>query len=314
MITRNVLRINSVRPKVPSGGLGTFSFMLLKSLNYWSVPGGLENTLDVVEFMRIAQENRFPAVEVAIGETSEGGSIGLDTSENRCKELLTMAEDIGVSIASVASGLYWSRSLGDATEGGRAHARNDLDKMLQITGWLGCKTLLTIPGSVDVFFLPDRPRLPYDHVWKYASEGITSLLPIAEKCGVRMGIENVWNKFLLSPQEMAAFIDQFSSPFVGAYVDVANLMRVGHPQDWLRHLGKRVVGIHFKDYRVAVGTIEGFVDLLEGDVNWPEVMAAIKEIGYEGPVPAEMIPLYRHFPAVRLANTSNAMDAILSLA
>jgi hexulose-6-phosphate isomerase len=128
-----------------------------------------------------------------------------------------------------------------------------------------------------------------------------------------MGIENVWNKFLLSPGEMAAFIDQFDSPFVGAYVDVANLMRAGYPEDWLRHLGKRVVGIHFKDYRVSVGTIEGFVDLLEGDVNWPEVMAAIKEIDYDGPIAAEMIPLYRHFPEVRLANTSNAMDAILSL-
>jgi hexulose-6-phosphate isomerase len=128
-----------------------------------------------------------------------------------------------------------------------------------------------------------------------------------------MGIENVWNKFLLSPQETAAFIDQFNSQYIGAYVDVANLMRVGHPQDWLRHLGHRVVGIHFKDYRVSVGTIDGFVDLLEGDVNWPEVMSAIREIGYDGPIPCEMIPQYRHCPEVRIANASNAMDAILAL-
>jgi hexulose-6-phosphate isomerase len=185
--------------------------------------------------------------------------------------------------------------------------------MLRIAGWLGCKTLLTIPGSVDVFFLPDRAPLDYDHVWRHAAHGIETLLPLAKECNVRIGIENVWNKFLLSPSEMAAFIDRFDSPFVGAYVDVANLMRTGYPEDWLRHLGKRVVGIHFKDYRVSVGTIEGFVDLLEGDVNWPEVMAAIKEINYDGPIAAEMIPLYRHFPEVRLANTSNAMDAILSL-
>jgi hexulose-6-phosphate isomerase len=71
------------------------------------------------------------------------------------------------------------------------------------------------------------------------------------------------------------------------------------------------VGIHFKDYRRAVGTGEGFVDLLAGDVNWPEVMKAIHEIGYEGPVVAEMIPLYKYYPDVRIANTSCAMDAIL---
>lgn len=288
--------------------------MVLKSLNYWSVPGGLENTLDVVEFLRIAKKHGFPAVEVAIGESSEGGSLGLDASEERCSELLTAAESLGVEIASAASGLYWSRSLGDATEQARSQAKNDLERMLQIAGWLGCKTLLTIPGSVDVFFLPDRDALPYNHVWKYATEGIRSLLPFAEKCGVRMGIENVWNKFLISPAEMATFIDQFNSPYIGAYIDVANLLRTGYPEDWLRHLGNRVVGIHFKDYRVSVGTIEGFVDLLEGDVNWPEVMKAIREIGYEGPVPAELIPLYRHFPETRIANASNAMDAILSLA
>jgi len=159
--------------------------------------------------------------------------------------------------------------------------------------------------------LPDREALPYDHVYQHATEGIRAVLPTAERCKVRLGIENVWNKFLLTPGEMAAFIDQFNSPWVGAYVDVANMMPYGHPADWLRHLGKRVVGIHFKDFRRSVGTIDGFVDLLEGDVPWPDVMGAIQEIGYQGPVAAEMIPGYAHYPMVRIANTSNAMDAIL---
>ena len=284
--------------------------MLMKSLNYWSAPGGLDGSLAVEDFLELAKKHRFDAVELAI---SEAGALGLDTQENRCREILDFADGIGIDVASVASGIYWERSLGDSSASSRDLAKADLEKMLQITSWLGCKTLLTIPGSVDVFFLPDRERLSYEHVWKHATEGIRTVLPTAERCGVRMGIENVWNKFLLSPHEMAEFIDQFDSPYVGAYVDVANLMRFGCPEDWLRHLGQRVVGIHFKDYRVSVGTIDGFVDLLEGDVNWPEVMAAIKEIGYSGPIAAEMIPLYKHFPEVRIANTSNAMDAILGL-
>jgi hexulose-6-phosphate isomerase len=88
----------------------------------------------------------------------------------------------------------------------------------------------------------------------------------------------------------------------------------GHAEDWLRHLGHRVVGVHFKDYRRSVGGIDGFVDLLEGDVNWPEVMKALREIGYGGPVTAEMIPPYRYAPEVRCANASRAMDAILAMA
>ncbi|MBC8063918.1 MAG: sugar phosphate isomerase/epimerase [Chlorobia bacterium] len=282
--------------------------MLLKSINYWSFPGGLESTLCPFEAIKLAKEHGYEAIELCLGD---GPEMGLDTTEESCGKLIQAAKDFGISIPSVASGTYWSRALGDATPESRAHAKDTLEKMLQITSWLGAKTLLTIPGAVDVFFLPDREKLPYEHVYKYATEGIRAVLPTAERCQVRMGIENVWNKFLLSPQEVAGFIDQFESPWVGAYVDVANLMPFGHPADWLRHLGKRVVGIHFKDFRRSVGTADGFVDLLEGDVPWPEVMAAIKEIGYEGPIAAEMIPGYQHYPMVRIANTSNAMDAIL---
>ena len=100
----------------------------------------------------------------------------------------------------------------------------------------------------------------------------------------------------------------------GVYMDVGNVMAGGYPQQWIRILGKRIKRVHLKDFKVAVGTAEGFCDLLEGDVPWPEVIKALKEIGYDGPLTAEMIPLYKHYPEVRLKNTSNAMDAILGRA
>lgn len=285
--------------------------MIVKSLNYWSVPGGLEGTLCPFTFIDEAASAGFAAVELAIGDAGSG--FGLDATQAKCEELKRHAASKGLSIPSTASGLYWGRALADETPEGRAGALADLKAMLRISSWLGAKTHLTIPGAVDVFFLPDRARLPYSHVWKFATEGIRAALPTAESCQVRMGIENVWNRFLLSPQEMALFLDQFDSPWVGAYVDVANLMPFGYPDDWLRHLGKRVVGVHFKDFRRAVGTVEGFVDLLEGDVDWPAVMAALREIGYNGPVAAEMIPYYRFSPINRVMNASAAMDAILAM-
>lgn len=285
--------------------------MVLKSINYWSFPGGLEGNLCPFEAIKLAKRYGFEAIELCI---QEGGESGLDLTEQKCRDLVAEAAAQGVKIASVASGLYWSRALADGEPAQREQAKKDLEQMIKITSWLGAKTLLTIPGAVDVFFLPDRPKLTYDHVHRYATEGIRAVLPTAEQYQVRLGIENVWNKFLLSPLEMAMFIDQFDSPWVGAYVDVANLMPFGHPEQWLRTLGKRVVGIHFKDFRRAVGTLDGFVDLLEGDVPWPEVIAAIADIDYEGPVAAEMIPGYAHYPLVRIANTSNAMDAILGRA
>ncbi|BDI32073.1 hypothetical protein CCAX7_41240 [Capsulimonas corticalis] len=282
--------------------------MLLKSLNYWSMPGGLEGTLPVETFLTQAKHYRYDAVELCI---ANDGALGLDTDEARCREILSAAQAAGVQVASVASGIYWEYALASDTETDRARAVEALRKMIQITSWLGCKTLLTIPGAVDVFFLPDQPSRSYDVVWDRSVAGLKQVLPLAEELSVRLGIENVWNKFLTSPLEMARFIDQFESPAIGAYVDVANILPYGYPEQWLRILGKRVAGVHFKDFRRAVGNGDGFVDLLEGDVNWPEVMSAIAEIGYDGPVAAEMIPQYRFYPEVRIANTSNAMDAIL---
>lgn len=282
--------------------------MLLKSINYWSFPGGLDGTYPIAQCLEEAARHGFEAVELCIGAA---GELSVDTDEAACADILRHAERVGVRVASVASGLYWSHALGDESREARDRAGSELARMIRITGRLGARTLLTIPGAVDVFFQPDRPALSYDGVWERAAEGLAPLLPLAEGLGVTLGIENVWNKFLLSPLEMARFIDQFHSPALGAYVDVANVLPYGYPEQWLRVLGPRVAGIHFKDFRRAVGTVEGFVDLLEGDVPWPDVMQAIGEIGYDGPVVAEMIPLYRHHPSVRIANTSRAMDAIL---
>jgi L-ribulose-5-phosphate 3-epimerase len=283
--------------------------MNLKSINYWSIPGGLEGTAATSDFLRAAAESSFDAVEICIGEP--GSAFGLDATEQLCRSVVAEAEGLGIKIPSVASGLYWSRSLGDSDATARSRALDDLKKMLRIASWLGAKTLLTIPGSVDIFFQPNRPAQPYQEVWDNASEGLLNALEAAESHGVKIGIENVWNKFLVSPLEMARFIDQFQSPWIGAYVDVANLAPWGYAEDWLRQLGNRVVGVHFKDFRRSVGSIDGFVDLLEGDTDWPAVMAAIRDIGYPGPLVAEMIPCYQHHPMVRIANASRAMDAIL---
>ena len=282
--------------------------MNLKSINYWSFPGGLEGSLEVSAFLSKAKKYGFDAVELCI---SENASLSLDTTKEQCHEIKNEAESLGLQIPSVASGLYWSRALGDNRSDKRQQALNDLTEMIRITNALGAKTLLFIPGAVEVFFLPERAIMPYDQVYENAVQGIKQILPIAEEHDVRLGIENVWNKFLLSPIEMRDFIDQFDSPHIGAYLDVANVLPFGYPEQWLRILNHRIVGVHFKDFRRAVGTIEGFVDLLEGDVNWEEVMNAIREINYEGPVVAEMIPLYNQHPEVRIQNTSTAMDAIL---
>jgi hexulose-6-phosphate isomerase len=125
--------------------------------------------------------------------------------------------------------------------------------------------------------------------------------------------EDVWNKFLLSPLEMRTFVDQFRNPWVGVHFDTGNIVQYGYPEDWILTLGQRIKRIHFKDYKLASrGEPPHFADLLEGDVNWKAVMAALVKVGYNGFISPEI----GHDPAKpdQLKQVSAALDKILSMA
>ena len=147
--------------------------------------------------------------------------------------------------------------------------------------------------------------------YERALSALRELAPVAESLKVSIGVENVWNRFLLSPMEMAEFIDKVGSDYVGAYFDVGNVLFSGYPEHWIKILNKRIKKVHFKDYRRKAGDLHGFVDILAGEVNWPAVMAQFEKIGYDGWVSAEMLPPYSHYPEAIIYNTSFAMDKIL---
>jgi len=282
--------------------------MFIKSISYWSFPGGLEGTRPVAEVFSHAKRAGFDAVEVAL---SAMGDISLSTSERKAKDIVKAAADAGIQISSVATGLFWGTSLSSDDPAVRAKAVDIGNKLIDIAGWLGAGAVLLIPGAVDVFFDPSTPVIDYGTVLKRASEAVSALIPRAAAAKVALGIENVWNKFLVDPLALKAFIDQFESEWVGSYLDVGNCLLTGYPEQWIRFLGRRIKRVHLKDFRRSVGTADGFVDLLSGDVNWPEVMKALREVGYQGFLTAEMIPGYKHYPEVLIENTSRAMDAIL---
>jgi L-ribulose-5-phosphate 3-epimerase len=212
--------------------------------------------------------------------------------------------------------LYWGANAASADPAVRAKASALLTRQIECAQQLGIDTILAVPGAVGVDFIPGAETVRYDLAYERATEFIKAALPAAEKAGVTIAVENVWNKFLLSPMEMRAFVDQFGSKNVGVYFDVANTLAFGYPEHWIEILGSRIKRVHFKDYRRNVGTVDGFCDLLSGDVDWPAVMAALHKVGYDGWIAAEMIPpvpFYKHCPEVLIHTTSRAMDAILAL-
>ncbi|MBO3803788.1 MAG: sugar phosphate isomerase/epimerase [Candidatus Brockarchaeota archaeon] len=281
---------------------------LRKAINYWSFPGGSEGAKDVRECLKEAKAFGFEGVELCL---SEKGEVSLESDPKGLERLAKDAKAMGVEISSLASGLLWGSSLTSEKPSTRKRAKEIVRKQIEAASALGTDAILVIPGAVDVFFMPGGEVVQYDAVYERLREAIQDLLPFAEKHGVAIGLENVWNKFLLSPLEARDFVDSFKSKYVGIFFDTGNVMPFGYPEQWIRILGKRIKRVHVKDFRRGVGTVEGFVDLLEGDVNWPEVVKALGEAGYGSYLIAEMIPLYKHYPLARIRNASTALDYIL---
>jgi L-ribulose-5-phosphate 3-epimerase len=275
-----------------------------KGINIWSFPG----TMSIKECMIYAKEVGFDSIELALNET---GAMSLESSEEEVIGYKKLAEEIGIEISSLASGLYWSYPLTSNDENIREKSKAIIKKQIDFAAALGVDTILVVPGAVGVDFIPGSAVIDYDVAYDRALNGIKELAPYAEEKRVSIGIENVWNKFLLSPLEMRDFIDKVNSPYVGSYFDVGNVVFSGYPEQWIKILGSRIKKVHFKDYRREAGGLHGFVDLLAGDVDYVKVMEAFKAVGYDGYVTAEMIPGYKQYADQIVYNTSKAMDRIL---
>jgi L-ribulose-5-phosphate 3-epimerase len=280
-----------------------------KSINIWSFPFDW----DFQRKLAVAHEAGFEGFEP---ELAESGAICLGSGADELSAAKMLAENHGLTLSGLATGLYWGANAASNDPAVRQRAADILHRQIECAAALGIDAVLVVPGAVGVDFIPDAEVVPYDTAYERARAFVQNALPAAERHRVCIAIENVWNKFLLSPLEMRDFIDSFQSEWVGSYLDVGNALATGYPEHWIRILGHRIKRVHFKDYRRAVGSVAGFVDLLSGDVRWPAVMRELRAIGYSGWVAAEMIPpvpFYKYSPEILIQNTSRAMDAIFSL-
>ncbi len=259
-----------------------------KGINYWAFPPGADGSpISQVSAMERAKLLGYDCLELTVEAT--GALTGATTMEE-ASALRKAADEIGIELVTVASGLAWGESPTDPDPSVRARAIESYKRSLELCAALGARTLLYLPGMVSACFVPSYAPQPYEAVAKRAKEAVEALLPTARKLRVTLAVENVWNHFLMSPVEMRDFIDQFGSEWVGSYLDLGNILQFGQPEDWIRTLGKRIAAVHMKDFRVNVGTLDGFVDLLSGDVDYRSVMPALRSVGYDGTYTAEIVP------------------------
>jgi hexulose-6-phosphate isomerase len=237
------------------------------------VIGMLPEKLSYAERFKMAAEAGFEAVEAYTTE-----------DQRVAEEIKKAAEDAKIKILSVMNQAHWEFPLSSDDPAVIKKSLDGMKTSLHNAKLWGANAVLLVPAVVNA-------KTRYNDAWQRSQQHIRELIPLAQELKVVIAVEEVWNKFLLSPREFAHYVDQFQSPWVKAYLDVGNMVLFGYPQDWIRTLGKRIVKVHLKDFKMGKGwspVTAQFVNLGEGDVDWPEVRKALAEVGYSGTVTAEL--------------------------
>jgi hexulose-6-phosphate isomerase len=246
------------------------------------------------ECVEQAKRHGYEGLEVRIRAE---GELSLDAPDSDFRDAVGFARDQGITICSAVAGAAGDCSLADNDPASRARALSLHERMLERAALLGVDTLLVIPGRVT-------PEVRYDHVYERTLEACRRLAPTARDTGVAIGIENVWNKFLLSPLEARRLCDEVGSDHVGIFFDVGNFVAWSFPEQWIAMLGARIKKVHFKDFDRKS---HRFVGLMQGDVDWPVVMRTLREVGYDDWVISEVDG------PPQLGEVSHAMSEILAL-
>ncbi|MGO9468481.1 MAG: sugar phosphate isomerase/epimerase family protein [Isosphaeraceae bacterium] len=284
-------------------------YRMKKSIDLWAFPYPSRMTLR--ECLQLAKDAGFDGIELNYDLDND---LSPRAQNGHYRSIRKLAEAIGIAISGVCSFLYWPYSLTDNDPARRARGLELARLMIDAAHEIGTENLLTIAGSTYIPWLPEREPVPIDVCDRRAREAIGQLVPLAEKRGVYLNIENiVFNGYLTTPAEMNAFVDSFGSKHVQVHFDTGNVMLFQFPEHWAPILGRRIKNVHFKEFskKGTDHTLESFRTLLDGTTNWPAVMEALEGAGYEGYVTFEYFHPFLHYPEALIEQSSDALDRIL---
>ncbi len=292
--------------KAPTGK----RYDMKKSINLWAFPYPDKMTLK--QCFELAKDAGFDGVEV---NYNLEGDLSPQTSEAGLREIGEMARKIGIQISGVCSFLFWPYPLTSNDPERRAKGRELALQMVHAAKALGTENLLVVPGAVYIPWAPEKEPVPNDVCEQRAREALQAVLPVAEKLGIYLNLENIFaNGFLFSPQEMNSFVDSFKSQHVKVHFDTGNIMQFQFPEHWVDICGKRIKNIHLKEYSKLAGTefkLESFRPLLDGTINWPAVLEALDRVGYRGYLTFEYFHPFPHWPEALIYQTSDSLDRML---
>jgi L-ribulose-5-phosphate 3-epimerase len=254
-------RFTRPAPGAPSGRKAVLISMLPTDLSY-------------ADRFALAREAGFDAVEMQTISRAE-----------EAEEVREASRRASLRIHSVMNADHWRFPLSSADRAVVDRGVAGMEASLRNAASWGADTVLLVPAVVD-------PETSYADAWRRSQRVIRErLLPLAKDLAVVIAVEEVWNRFLLSPLEFSRYVDELESPWLKAYFDVGNVVFYGYPQDWIRALGPRIAKVHLKDFHLDRPNGRfAWKNLGEGDIDWPAVWRAFDAAGYRGVFTTELSP------------------------
>lgn len=283
---RDFLKTSLAVAGVAGGGLGgrAAPATVKKGIVFDMVPGNLS----YADRFKLVRDSGFEVVQALT-----------EPDERKAEETKQAADGANIRIDSVMNVDHWKYPLSSSDPAVVEKSLDGMRTSLRNARLWGSDVVLLVPAVVN-------PQTSYRDAWTRSQAQIRKLIPLAAELKVVIAIEEVWNKFLLSPLEMVQYIGEFRSPWVQAWFDVGNVVLYGYPQDWIHTLGKRIVKVHLKDFKRKEGGYD-WVNLGDGDVDWAAVRHAFADIGYAGSVIAEL----DGGDGAYLRDVSNRIDRLL---
>ncbi len=214
--------------------------------------------------------------------------------------VLEASRELDMPVHGVVDSVQWHQRLSSPDPAIRKKGLDALRTAIDDSHLFGGSSVLFLPGKVS------GPDETHDDIWKRSVPEIRKVLPQAAKKGIRILIENVWNGFCETPEQLCDYVDEFDSPWIGVYFDIGNVVKFSPSEQWIRTLGSRIVKLDVKDW----GQENGFCKIGDGDVNWPAVREALAEIKFTGWCTGEVAGGDR----IRLQEVAERMDRALGLA
>lgn len=284
-------------------------YEMKKSINLWAFP--YPDRMTLRESMQLAKDAGFDGIELNYDLESD---LSPKSGTKDFVAIRKMADEIGIEISGLCSFLFWPYPLSSNDAEKRSRGIELAGMIAKAAHDMKVEDVLLVPGAVHIPWRDDHEPVPNDVCDRRAREAVGKLATQAEKLNVSLNIENIFfNGYLMTPMEMNAFVDSFSSEHVNVHFDTGNIAMFQHCEHWVPILGKRTKNVHLKEF-TKKGTdysLETFRPLLDGTTNWPALIEAFDQVGYRGFLTFEYFHPYTHYPEALIYQTSDSLDRIL---